>query len=69
MLEEVSHYYVADQLHGCEDTCSKGRDARESIRALGLTTHVVINDYTTARHTERAQRLTNFIGTTVSKLS
>jgi TetR/AcrR family transcriptional repressor for divergent bdcA len=73
LLEEAARYYAGDSVAtGClvlEGTRSNDREAREAARAFNLAAERVIHDYIAARHPEDAQRLTDFVSTTMSGLS
>jgi TetR/AcrR family transcriptional repressor for divergent bdcA len=73
LLEEAARYYAGDSVAtGClvlEGTRSNDRDAREAARTFNLAAERVIHDYIAARHPEDAQRLTDFVSTTMSGLS
>jgi TetR/AcrR family transcriptional repressor for divergent bdcA len=73
VLEEAARYYSADPVaSGCmvlEGTRSNDPDAREAARAFNLAAERLIHDYIAARHPQEAQRLTDFVSTTMSGLS
>lgn len=73
LLEEAARYYAADPVAtGCmvlEGTRSNDAQARDSALAFNLAAERVIHDYIAARHPEDAQRLTDFVSTTMSGLS
>jgi TetR/AcrR family transcriptional repressor for divergent bdcA len=73
VLEEAARYYAADPVAtGCmvlEGTRSNDAQAREAARAFNLAAESVIHDYIATRHPEDAQRLTDFVSTTMSGLS
>lgn len=73
LLEEAARYYAADPVAaGClvlEGTRSNDREAREAACAFNLAAEGVIRHYIAARHPEDAQRLTDFVSTTMSGLS
>ncbi len=73
LLEEAARYYAADPVAtGCmvlEGTRSNDAQARDAALAFNLAAERVIHDYIAARHPEDAQRLTDFVSTTMSGLS
>lgn len=73
MLEEAARRYAADPAAaGClvlEGTRCDDQEAREAARAFNLAAEGVIRDYIAARHPEDADRVTNFVSTTMSGLS
>lgn len=73
MLEEAAHRYAADPTaSGClvlEGTRSKDPEAREAARARNRAGEAVIRDYIAARHPGEAERLTDFVCTTMAGLS
>lgn len=73
MLEEAARRYAADPgAAGClvlEGTRSNDPEAREAARACNLAAEAVIRDYIAARHPSEAERLTDFVSTTMSGLS
>lgn len=73
LLEEAARYYAADPVTtGCmvlEGTRSNDAQARDAALAFNLAAERVIHDYIAARHPEDAQRLTDFVSTTMSGLS
>lgn len=73
LLEEAARYYAADpDATGCmvlEGTRSNDAQARDAALAFNLAAERVIHDYIAARHPEEAQRLTDFVSTTMSGLS
>ncbi len=73
LLEEAARYYAADPVAtGCmvlEGTRSNDAQARDAALAFNLAAERVIHDYIAARQPEDAQRLTDFVSTTMSGLS
>jgi len=73
LLEEAARYYAADPVTtGCmvlEGTRSNDAQARDAALTFNLAAERVIHDYIAARHPEDAQRLTDFVSTTMSGLS
>jgi TetR/AcrR family transcriptional repressor for divergent bdcA len=73
VLEEAARYYAADpNASGClvlEGVRCNDGDAREAARAYNLAAEDVIRDYVAARYPEDAERLTDFVSTTMSGLS
>ena len=73
VLEQAARYYAPDSGGvGClvlEGTRSNDRDAREAALALNRASEKVIRDFVAARHPEEAERLTDFVSTTLSGLS
>jgi TetR/AcrR family transcriptional repressor for divergent bdcA len=73
VLEEAARYYAADSVAaGClvlEGVRCNDREAREAARAYNLAAEGVIRDYIARRHPEEAERLTDFVSTTMSGLS
>ncbi len=73
VLEEAARRYAADPAAaGClvlEGTRCNDREAREAARACNIAAEDVIRDYIAARHPEHAERLTDFVSTTMSGLS
>jgi TetR/AcrR family transcriptional regulator, repressor for divergent bdcA len=73
MLEEAARRYAADPAAaGClvlEGTRCNDQEAREAARAFNLAAEGVIRDYIAARHPEEAERVTDFVSTTMSGLS
>jgi TetR/AcrR family transcriptional repressor for divergent bdcA len=73
VLEEAARYYAADpEAAGClvlEGVRCDDEDAREAARTYNLNAEGVIRDYVAARLPEQADRLTNFVSTTMSGLS
>jgi TetR/AcrR family transcriptional repressor for divergent bdcA len=72
-LEEAARYYAADQgATGClvlEGTRCNDHTAREAALGYNLAAEGVIRDYIAARHPDEAERLTDFVSTTMSGLS
>lgn len=77
VLEEAARRYAADPAvdlaaAGClvlEGTRCNDREAREAARACNVAAEDVIRDYIAARHPEHAERVTDFVSTTMSGLS
>lgn len=73
VLEEAARRYAADPTAaGClvlEGTRCNDREARAAARTFNLAAEGVIRDYIAARHPEEAERLTDFVSTTMSGLS
>ena len=73
VLEEAARRYAADPAAaGClvlEGTRCNDRDAREAARAFNLAAEDVIRHYIAARHPEDADRVTDFVSTTMAGLS
>jgi len=73
VLEEAARRYAADSAAaGClvlEGTRCNDREAREAARAYSLAAESVIRSYIAARHPEDAERVTDFVSTTMSGLS
>jgi TetR/AcrR family transcriptional repressor for divergent bdcA len=73
VLEEAARYYAADpNASGClvlEGVRCNDGDAREAARAYNLAAENVIRDYVAARYPKDAERLTDFVSTTMSGLS
>lgn len=73
LLEAAARAYAADPVaRGClvvEGTRSNDRDAREAACTLGHAAEAVIHAYIAARHPQDAERLTDFVSTTMSGLS
>ena len=73
MLEEAARRYAADPAAaGClvlEGTRCSDREAREAARAYNLAAEDSIRRYIAARHPEAAERVTDFVSTTMSGLS
>src|ERR671920_781640 len=72
VLEEAARRYAADSAAaGClvlEGTRCNDPEAREAARAFNLAAEEVIRDYVAARHPEAAERVTDFVSTTMSGL-
>lgn len=72
-LEEAARRYAADPAAaGCivlEGTRCNDAEAREAARAFNLAAEDMIRDYVAARHPEDAERVTDFVSTTMSGLS
>lgn len=73
VLEEAARYYAADSgAAGClvlEGVRCNDQVARAAARAYNLAAERVIRDYVAARYPEEAERLTDFVSTTMSGLS
>jgi TetR/AcrR family transcriptional repressor for divergent bdcA len=73
VLEEAARYYTADaNAAGClvlEGVHCNDRAAREAALAFNLAAEGVIRDYVAARNPDDAERLTDFVSTTMSGLS
>lgn len=72
-LEEAARRYAADPAAaGCivlEGTRCNDSEAREAARTFNLAAEDMIRDYVAARHPEDAERVTDFVSTTMSGLS
>ncbi|MET0241665.1 MAG: TetR/AcrR family transcriptional regulator [Sphingobium sp.] len=72
-LEVAARYYAADPVAaGClvvEGTRCNDPEAREAAVAFNVAAEGVIRDYIAARHPAEAERLTDFVSTTMSGLS
>lgn len=73
LLEEAARRYAADPAAaGClvlEHTRCNDREAREAARVFNLAAEGVIRDYVAARYPKEAERVTDFVSTTMSGLS
>jgi TetR/AcrR family transcriptional repressor for divergent bdcA len=73
LLEEAARRYAADPAApGClvlEGTRCNDPDAREAALSFNLAAESVIHEYIAARHPEDAERVTDFVSTTMSGLS
>lgn len=73
VLEEAARYYAADpNAAGClvlEGVRCDDQQAREAALAYNLAAEGVIRDYVAARCPDKAERLTDFVSTTMSGLS
>ncbi len=73
VLEEAARRYAADPAAaGClvlEGTRCNDEEAREAARAFNLAAEGVIRSYIAARHSEEAERVADFVSTTMSGLS
>ena len=73
LLETAARRYAADPAAaGClvlEGTRCNDPQAREAARAANLAAEDVIRRYIAARHPEEAERLTDFVSTTMAGLS
>lgn len=72
-LEEAARYYAGNpDAAGClvvEGTRCNDRDAREAARAHNLAAEEVIRTYIAERYPDEADRLTDFVATTMFGLS
>lgn len=73
LLEEAARRYAGTSgAAGClviEGTRSHDAEAREAARAYNLAAEKTIRDYIAARHPDEADRLADFVSTTMSGLS
>jgi len=73
VLEEAARRYAADPAaSGClvlEGTRCNDGDARQAARALNVGAENAIRDYIAARYPDEAERITDFVSTTMSGLS
>lgn len=73
MLEEAARRYASDPAAGgclvLEGTRCIDQRAREAARAFNLVGETAIRDYIAARYPEEADRMTDFVATTMSGLS
>ena len=73
LLEEAARRYAADPAAGgclvLEGIRCNDREAREAARAFNLAAEDAIQRYIAARYPEEAERLMNFVSTTMSGLS
>ncbi|TGD99645.1 TetR/AcrR family transcriptional regulator [Methylobacterium nonmethylotrophicum] len=73
LLEEAARRYVADPAAaGCmvvEGTRCDDAEARKAARAYNVAAEALIRDYVAARHPEDAERVTDFVATTMFGLS
>jgi TetR/AcrR family transcriptional repressor for divergent bdcA len=73
VLEEAARYYAADPgAAGClvlEGVRCNDQMAREAARAYNLAAERIIREYVAARYPDDADRLTDFVSTTMSGLS
>jgi TetR/AcrR family transcriptional repressor for divergent bdcA len=73
VLEEAARRYAADPgAAGClvlEGTRCNDQEARETARAFHAAAEDMIRLYIAARHPEEAERLTDFVSTTMAGLS
>jgi TetR/AcrR family transcriptional repressor for divergent bdcA len=73
LLEEAARRYAADPAAaGClvlEGTRCIDEEAREAARAFNVAAEGVIRGYVAARYPEEAERVTDFVSTTMSGLS
>jgi TetR/AcrR family transcriptional repressor for divergent bdcA len=73
VLEKAARYYAADPgAAGClvlEGVRCTAPEAREPARAYNVAAERVIHDYIAARYPPHAERLTDFVSTTMSGLS
>jgi TetR/AcrR family transcriptional repressor for divergent bdcA len=73
LLEGAARRYAAEPtMAGCmvvEGTRCHDAEAREAARAYNVAAEAVIRDYVAARHPEEAERVTDFVATTMFGLS
>jgi TetR/AcrR family transcriptional repressor for divergent bdcA len=73
VLEEAAGRYAANpEATGClviEGTRCNDEEAREAARAFHLDAEETIRRYIAARHPQEAERLTDFVSTTIAGLS
>lgn len=73
LLEDAAHRYAADSdAAGClvlEGTRCNDNEAREAARAFHVAAEDMVRGYIAARHPEEAERLTDFVSTTMVGLS
>ncbi len=73
VLEDAARRYAANAAAaGClvlEGTRCDDREARQAALAYNVAAEALIRDYVAARHPEQAERVTDFISTTMSGLS
>jgi TetR/AcrR family transcriptional regulator, repressor for divergent bdcA len=73
VLEEAARRYAADPAAaGClvlEGTRCDDRQAREAALAFNRAAEAMIRDYIAARYPDEAERLADFVSTTMSGLS
>jgi TetR/AcrR family transcriptional repressor for divergent bdcA len=73
VLEEAARFYAADPTAaGClvlEGVRCNDQEARTAAKAYNVAAEAVIRTYIAARHPEDAERLTDFVSTTMSGLS
>jgi len=73
LLEAAAHNYVADPAAGgclvLEGTRCNDAEAREAARAFNRAAEEVIRSYIAARHPADAERLADFVSTTMCGLS
>jgi TetR/AcrR family transcriptional repressor for divergent bdcA len=73
VLEDAARRYAAAPIAGgclvLEGTRCNDPDAREAALAFNHAAEVVIRDYIAARHPDEAERLMDFVSTTMSGLS
>jgi TetR/AcrR family transcriptional repressor for divergent bdcA len=73
LLEEAARRYAADPTAtGClvlEGTRCNDPEAREAARGFNLAAECVIRDYIAARHPKDAERVADFVATTMAGLS
>lgn len=73
LLEEAARRYADDPTAaGClvlEGTRCNDREAREAACAFSMAAERVIREYVAARHPAEAERVTDFVSTTMSGLS
>lgn len=72
VLEEAARRYAADPTTGClvlEGIRCNDQEAREAARAFHAAAEEMIRAYIAARYPDEADRLTDFVGTTMAGLS
>jgi len=73
LLEEAARRYAADpEAPGClvlEGTRNNDREARAAAYAFNIAAEDAIRAYVAARHPDQADRVTDFVSTTMSGLS
>jgi TetR/AcrR family transcriptional repressor for divergent bdcA len=73
LLEEAARRYAANpEAAGClvlEGTRCNDKEAQNAARAYNLAAEDIIRNYVAARHPDEAERLTDFVSTTMSGLS
>ena len=73
VLEDAARRYAANSSPGgclvVEGTRCADSEAREMARAFNLQAEAAIRDYIAARHPQDAERITDFVSTTMSGLS
>jgi len=73
LLEEAARRYAADpEARGClvlEGVRCNDPEARETARAFNLAAETMIRDYIAERHPDEADRVADFVATTMTGLS